>query len=58
MPLRSNDQQLFERFIALFISVIIQAKDKEQSIIDALNENDATNLYDFINKVDHFDLIV
>ena len=52
MPLRSNNSQLFDKFIALFISVIIQAKDKEQAVIDGLNENDATNLYDFINKVE------
>lgn len=31
--------------------MLATAKDKEGSIIDSLDENEATNMYDFINKV-------
>lgn len=50
-PVRSKNEETIEKYVGLFHSILALAKDKEREIIDNLNESEATNLYDYINKV-------
>lgn len=38
-------------FMVLFHQVLSICKDRENSIVESLNEEEAVNLYDHINKV-------
>ncbi|KAL4487934.1 hypothetical protein ABPG72_022794 [Tetrahymena utriculariae] len=54
-PVKSKNQETLEKYVALFHSVLAAAKDRERAIVDALNDQEAVNLYDYINK--SFELI-
>ncbi|KAL4499600.1 hypothetical protein ABPG73_009150 [Tetrahymena malaccensis] len=54
-PVKSKNQETLEKYVALFHSVLAAAKDRERAIVDALNDQEAANLYDYINK--SFELI-